>query len=549
MISLVHIIKKYYRLVFGGAFLLYLVFVLNATYIVYNVLINNALTVASLGNILFKKTANDIEEKVSLSKDIFEDIEQKYKTKILVNTAQIKQYISAKYLLKYDIAFISEKGLIIETTNPNERNLDLSQFPDCRKSFENAKKTGELQIDYPVLNSDYKSFYIYLLKYIPEKRLFLQLGYNIMIFSEILASLTSLDLKSGSHFNLSVYFIYLEKDSMIIRLFGDDDSFDENTAKNILNKINKTYLTKKFNEIRLYAVIGQNKGYSILYILHIKPLSKGVILGWLSFNLLFLTLFSLLYKKIIFLVKKEIENPLKDMRNCVNDSKPYKYMGNIIELKELAETYEYHLEKIKTRDFLKEVLKAQEQERERIARDIHDIVIQNLNYILIKLKQTDQKELADLLKSQIEDLRDMVIDGDVVIFKKMGLEKYFEMLISDYSQNNQHIKFHYENSFHNFNYFEKYEQINILRIVRELVTNAIKHSKGSNIGLKFYEKNSQLFIQIKDDGVGFEPISIDIKKSFGLNSVYERVFILGGKIDIKSDKSGTNILITVPLKK
>lgn len=131
----------------------------------------------------------------------------------------------------------------------------------------------------------------------------------------------------------------------------------------------------------------------------------------------------------------------------------------------------------------------------------------------------------------------------------MGIEKFFEIFIADYSQKNPNFKFYYENNFHNFSYFEKYEQINILRIVRELINNAVKHSKGSSIEIRFFEKDNHLNIQVKDNGIGFEMMDINIKKGFGLNSVFERVFILGGKIDIKSSKSGTVVLVEIPINK
>lgn len=370
-----------------------------------------------------------------------------------------------------------------------------------------------------------------------------------MIFSEMTASFIDIDLRTNDHFDFSVYYVYLDKDFMNVKLYGNYEKLSQETVRDLLNKPNNFFLLKSFNDIKLFRVISQNKGFAIIYLLHIKPLSKTVIISWITFNIILILLLFILCEKFIFIVRKKIENPLREIKNYVNESKPYQYVGDIAELKDLAETYEHHLEKTKTRDFLKEVLKAQEQERERIARDIHDIVIQNLNYILIRLNQNNQKELAELLKSQIQELRNMVIDGDLVIFKKLGIEKFFEIFIADYSQKNPNFKFYYENNFHNFSYFEKYEQINILRIARELINNAVKHSKGSSIEIRFFEKDNQLNIQVKDNGIGFEMMDINIKKGFGLNSVFERVFILGGKIDIKSSKSGTVVLVEIPINK
>lgn len=547
MISLVKLIKKSYHVVLGSIALIYFIFTTTTSYILYSTLIKNALTVASFGNAFLRKTAVDIENKATVSKDIFKDVEQKFKKDILKNTKEIENYIRIKYLEKYDVAIISEHGIILETTNLHEKNLNLSQFPDAKKSFDEAKKTLELLIDYPVINSDFKNFFIYLLKYIPEKKVYLQLGYRIMIFSEMIASLAMMDLKSSYHFDYSVYYVYLEKDFMSLLLYGRHEKIDPKMVKDILDKPNKTLLLRSFNDIKLFTMIGQNKGFSIIYILHIKPLSKTFMIGWITLNSILFLLFFILYKKFIHKISKNIEIPLKEMREQLNESKPYQYTGNIVELNDLAKTYEYHLERTKTRDFLKEVLKAQEQERERIATDVHDIVIQNLNYILLKLKQQNDIEFGKILKEQIQALKNMVIDSDILMFKNLGLEKYFEILVSDYSRKFPQFQFYLKNEFNFFDKFEKYEQINILRIVRELVNNAIKHSKGTIIEIRFYKKDNNLNIEVLDNGIGFEPSKIDNHKKFGINSIRERTFILGGKIFINSSKNGTNVLIEIPL--
>lgn len=525
MIGLVHLIKRHYRIVLSSLALLYLFFTITTSYILYSVLLNNALTVANFGNIFFQKIAIDMENKVDISKDIFYDIEQKYRKNILHSTASIDKYIRTKYLEKYDVAKISENGIIIETTNEREKNLNLNQFPDAKKSLDEARETQKLLVDYPVMNSDLKTFYIYLLKYIPEKKLFLQLGSKMMFFSEMLKSLPANELKSNYNFDYSLFYVYLDKDFLSVKLYGEHKEINKETIKNLFNKSDKILIIKSFNDVQLFSTLSYNKNFSIVYILHIKPLSRFLIAEWIILNLILFILFFILYKKFIIVIRKNIEKPLKEIKQFVNDGRPYQYNGNIIELKDLSETYENHLEKMKARDFLKEVLKAQEQERERIARDVHDIVIQNLNYILIKLKQRNYVELAEILKNQILELRRMVIDSDIVMYKNLGLEKYFEIFISDCVQKYPHFKFHYKNEFNFFNKFDKYEQINILRIVRELVNNAIKHSKGSIVEVRFFQENNNLNIEVIDNGIGFEFSNIDNSEKFGINSVRERVYI------------------------
>lgn len=548
MIGLVHLIKRHYRIVLSSLALLYLFFTITTSYILYSVLLNNALTVANFGNIFFQKIAIDMENKVDISKDIFYDIEQKYRKNILHSTASIDKYIRTKYLEKYDVAKISENGIIIETTNEREKNLNLNQFPDAQKSLDEARETQKLLVDYPVMNSDLKTFYIYLLKYIPEKKLFLQLGSKMMFVSEMLKSLPANELKSNYNFDYSLFYVYLDKDFLSVKLYGDHKEINKETIKNLFNKSDKILIIKSFNDVQLFSTLSYNKNFSIVYILHIKPLSRFLIAEWIILNLILFILFFILYKKFIIVIRKNIEKPLKEIKQFVNDGRPYQYNGNIIELKDLSETYENHLEKIKARDFLKEVLKAQEQERERIARDVHDIVIQNLNYILIKLRQIGDSELSEILKNQIIELRKLVIDSNVLMLKDLGLRCFLENFINDCSFRNPHIKFYFKDNFKNFEIFNKDEQVHILRIVRELIINSIKHSKCKLVELRTDKKNGFLCIEVIDDGIGFDISSIDIQIHFGLISVKERVFIMRGNIDIKSNSSGTQVLIQIPIK-
>lgn len=547
MTSLTTLIKRYYRLIFGCIVLICITLSLVSSYVLYEIAFKNAMTLASLGDAVFKKIAKEVENKVDNSKYVFNHVEKMYRKNILKNSKEIEAYIREKYLEQYDVAIISEKGVIIETTNANEQNLDLTQFPDGKKSLNEAKKTGDLLIDYPVLNSDMKSFYVYLLKYIPEKRVFFQLGYKILFFSEIISSLNILDLKPDFHFDYSVFYVYLDKEFLKVRLFGEQETIDREMVEKLLNNPNKTVITKNFNELKLLSVISNNKGFALLYKLHIEPLTKAFIIGWSLLNLCVILLITILYKRFVIIVRRQIETPLKQIKSSLDDIKPYQYVGDIVELKELSEAYDYHLERTKTRDFIKEVLMAQERERERIARDVHDSVIQNLNYILIMLQQKKEIELVEILKSQIQELRKLVIDGDIVMLKSLGLKGFFEAFINECASRNPHIKFYFKDDFSDFDSISKDVQIHIVRIVRELITNAVKHAKCKMIELRLYNVDNTLCISIDDDGVGFDVDNINLQTHFGLISVKERVFILGGKINIKSDKNGTKVLVQLPI--
>jgi signal transduction histidine kinase len=529
------------------AFFLYISFSILITFAVYTALLNNALTITSIGDTFFEQFRFEVKNKAYISEQIFNDVEQKFKKGIFNKASQIHEYIKREYSEKYDVAIISEKGVIFDTTNKDEINLDLSKLPDASKSLQDAKNTGKLLIDYPVLGSDNKSFYIYLLKYIPEKNVYFQLGYNISIFSEMIDSLRKVEVSANYRLELSAYHVYLDKDFTNVKLYGQDENLSREVIYNLFKDNKERLIIKDLNNVRLYKIVARNNSFALLYILHIKPISNNLIASWLGGNLLFLILVGIIYKKFISLIREKLENPIKQIKSHLNENKPYQYTGDIVELQELSETYESHLEKIQIRDFLKEVLSAQEKERERIARDVHDLIIQNLNYVLIMLKQKKEEELAEILRKQIQELREIIIDSDLVIFKNLGLEKYFETFIADCARKNPHIKFNLKIDSIRLDQFDKDNQIHLLSIFKELLNNAIKHSKCKSIDVKFYKKDNLLCIEVSDDGIGVNINTIN-QNGFGLISVKERVFILGGKINIQSNKSGTKIIIEVPIK-
>lgn len=230
MISLSDLIKKYYKYLAVSIVLIYIAFSIIASYVLYNYFTNHATAVVSLGDSIFKKIRVDMDNKVNFSRGIFSVVEENYKKNILKTVKEIEEYIQKNYLETYEVAIISEEKIILDTTNQREKGLDLNTCPDCIVTFQEAKKSGELLVDYPVLNSDNKTMYLYLLKYIPEKELYLQLGYKISIFSEILDSIKLI----GNRYNnldYSLYHVYLGKDFVNIKLHGNIEIADQTTVK------------------------------------------------------------------------------------------------------------------------------------------------------------------------------------------------------------------------------------------------------------------------------------------------------------------------------
>ena len=88
-------------------------------------------------------------------------------------------------------------------------------------------------------------------------------------------------------------------------------------------------------------------------------------------------------------------------------------------------------------------------------------------------------------------------------------------------------------------------KIQLLYIIREVVTNTIKHAKATTISVVIYEDISGLVLTITDDGKGFNTAAK--KKGIGLSSIRERVNLLKGSLDINTGNGGTEISVTVPI--
>ena len=205
------------------------------------------------------------------------------------------------------------------------------------------------------------------------------------------------------------------------------------------------------------------------------------------------------------------------------------------------------------------VLMIQEAERQRIARDLHDITLQDLTHIVHQLElfglyiQKDPlKANIELLsikqgiKTAIDDVRDIIFDLRPMTFDDLGLKETLEAFFQNL-KNTSKIEF-----ITDIDDIESNEQIvllNIYRIIVECVLNAVKHSKGTHIICKCKNNGDFCSILVEDNGVGFSKDDVLIKKNhFGLSVMNERVTMLDGVIKFETKvNEGTKIFIRIPL--
>jgi signal transduction histidine kinase len=336
--------------------------------------------------------------------------------------------------------------------------------------------------------------------------------------------------------------------------FTQDDG-NKKIYSDILNKMTKSklfeYDESSFLKIRMAHIITKkdwSSPYGIFYVIEINPNVTGTIRNILIINIIFVLIYIILYFYYNVTIKKNFVKPLQKITEEISNSTPIvdQKSSNVLEIERLRNSYLEHLENIKLRDLLKEVFIAQENERERISKNLHDTILQDLSYILIELSRNGQKTLGDILKNSIKNLRTLLIETDMFKLKKFGLEAFLNEFMEEMMYRFQSIDFFHEIDLSNVDLDEE-KNLLIARIVKELLLNAAVHSGGKNIFMAVKRIDNEIVITVKDNGVGFDlDKGFNKKGHLGLKLIRERVYILKGNLKI-STKDGTEVVIRIPI--
>ena len=212
---------------------------------------------------------------------------------------------------------------------------------------------------------------------------------------------------------------------------------------------------------------------------------------------------------------------------------------------------------------LQKVIVAQEEERKRIARELHDETGQTLTSLMMSLTYLSANCPGDHQQCQLEDMRNTVkrtlseihrlsVELRPSILDDMGLASAIEKYVGDYRYNyGTEIDFHVE--WERVDRLSREIEITIFRIVQESLTNVAKYAMAQNISVILTADHTGLEVIIEDDGVGFDAESLmqdnATGNKLGLFGMEERAELLGGTLAIKSTiGKGTAIILQVPLE-
>lgn len=208
---------------------------------------------------------------------------------------------------------------------------------------------------------------------------------------------------------------------------------------------------------------------------------------------------------------------------------------------------------------IEKLIRAQEDERKRIARELHDETSHSLSSMLVELKllegdkiEKDQAidTLRTLVRNTMEELHQMAWQLRPTILDKFGLEIAIERYIEEFEKLTKidiDLVFNCPQKL-----FSPEQETAIFRLVQESLTNITKYAKAKNVSVIILLNDQYLSVVIEDDGVGFDTQAVletdPSKEHLGLLGMHERIALFNGTLEIESEVGvGTTVLAKIPL--
>ncbi|MBN8682517.1 MAG: hypothetical protein J0L99_07685 [Chitinophagales bacterium] len=201
--------------------------------------------------------------------------------------------------------------------------------------------------------------------------------------------------------------------------------------------------------------------------------------------------------------------------------------------------------------FAQDLLKMQESERQRISKDLHDSVGQNILFIknhLYRLLPSPDERLVESLETTLEDVRNIAKDLYPNQLEQYGLESAVDTLCENARESSgifvssdlQGID----------EKLDREAKINFYRIIQECINNSMKHAGATSIRITSRQMPGKVELMVQDNGKGFDKGMLERKaqRSFGMINIEERIKMLRGKFDLETaaDK-GVKLTFSIPV--
>ena len=215
-------------------------------------------------------------------------------------------------------------------------------------------------------------------------------------------------------------------------------------------------------------------------------------------------------------------------------------------------------------ELLQQIVTAQEKERQRVARELHDSTGQSLTALGLGLAAVDEnlyrntdraawqlQEMRTLNSQTLQDVHDLVADLRPSLLDNLGLVSALRSQVQAFQKRTRiHAMFSHTGEKRRE---DQAIELTIYRIAQEALTNIAKHAKATDVRVRLISRPDRLCLRIRDNGQGFDAEKVldstqKRRESWGLLGMQERVSLIGGHFFIRSREDvGTIIQICIPL--
>ena len=208
------------------------------------------------------------------------------------------------------------------------------------------------------------------------------------------------------------------------------------------------------------------------------------------------------------------------------------------------------------RDAVRRVVEAQESERSRLARELHDETGQALTSILLGLKPLEEAladqpsraalaELREQVVSALQDVRRLAVELRPAVLDDFGLVPALERLIDSFAEQ-MDVRVDFRSALGEARLPTEVETT-LYRVVQESLTNIVKHAGAHNVSVSLAGRGSAVAAVIEDDGAGFDLRRVR-EDGIGLLGMRERLALVDGRLEVESRPgAGTTIVAEVPV--
>jgi signal transduction histidine kinase len=212
-------------------------------------------------------------------------------------------------------------------------------------------------------------------------------------------------------------------------------------------------------------------------------------------------------------------------------------------------------------DRLRASLTAADEERKRWARELHDETLQGLGGLRVllssalrrdepELTRQAMREAVSRIEREIENLRSIITELRPAALDELGLRAAIESLLDRSSQQNG-LEIERDLAVGAAGAdavrLDAALETAVYRLVQEGLTNVVKHANATRVRVKVAESDGELWIEVEDDGDGFDPATVE--RGFGLAGMSERVSLAGGSLDIAPCEGGTLLSARLPARR